>query len=131
MVCEHARAFWVAAPGRGEIRPERVGDPSPAEVAVRALFSGISRGTESLVFQGRVPASERERMAAPFQAGTFPAPVKYGYASVGTVEQGPAALNGRQAFVLYPHQTCYVVPATAVHPLPDDVPPGRAVLAAT
>jgi threonine dehydrogenase-like Zn-dependent dehydrogenase len=130
MVCEQARAFWIAAPGRGEIRDEPLRQPSPDEVAVRALFSGISRGTESLVFEGRVPASERQRMAAPFQAGTFPGPVKYGYASVGTVEQGPAALEGRHAFVLYPHQTCYVVPVTAVHPLPDDVPPERAVLAA-
>jgi hypothetical protein len=130
MICEQARAFWVAAPGRGEIRDEPLREPSADEVAVRALFSGISRGTESLVFQGRVPVSERERMAAPFQAGTFPAPVKYGYASVGTVERGPAALAGRQAFVLFPHQTCYVVPAAAVYPLPDRVPPARAVLAA-
>jgi len=120
----------VAAPGRGEIRAEPVRDPSADEVAVRTLFSGISRGTESLVFQGRVPASEQQRMAAPFQAGTFPAPVKYGYASVGTIERGPAALAGRAAFVLYPHQTCYVVPAAAVHVLPDGVPPARAVLAA-
>ena len=130
MVCDEARAFWVAEPGRGEIRAERVADPLPDEVAVRALFSGISRGTESLVFQGRVPASERERMAAPFQAGMFPAPVKYGYANVGTIEHGPAALAGRHAFVLYPHQTCYVVPAAAVHLLPDGVPAARAVLAA-
>jgi threonine dehydrogenase-like Zn-dependent dehydrogenase len=130
MVCEQARAFWVAAPGRGEIRAEHVREPSPDEVAIRALFSGISRGTESLVFQGRVPASERDRMAAPFQAGAFPAPVKYGYASVGTIERGPANLAGRRAFVLYPHQTCYVVPAAAVHLLPDSVPAARAVLAA-
>jgi threonine dehydrogenase-like Zn-dependent dehydrogenase len=130
MVCEQARAFWVAAPGRGEIRVEPLRDPGVDEVAVRALFSGISRGTESLVFQGRVPASERDRMAAPFQSGTFPAPVKYGYASVGTIERGPEALAGRRAFVLYPHQTCYVVPAAAVHVLPDGVPSARAVLAA-
>jgi hypothetical protein len=130
MVCQQARAFWVTAPGRGEIRAEPLPAPSPDEVEIRALFSGISRGTESLVFQGRVPASERERMAAPFQAGSFPAPVKYGYASVGTIERGPAALAGRPAFVLYPHQTCYVVPAAAVHVLPDGVPPARAVLAA-
>jgi hypothetical protein len=130
MGCEQARAFWVAAPGRGEIRDELLRDPSADEVAVRALFSGISRGTESLVFQGRVPASERERMAAPFQAGTFPAPVKYGYSSVGMIERGPAALAGRRAFVLYPHQTCYVVPAAAVHLLPEGVPAARAVLAA-
>src|SRR5262249_52138748 len=54
----------------------------------------------------------------------------YGYASVGRVERGPAALTGRDVFVLYPHQTCYVVPAAAVHLLPDGVPPARAVLAA-
>ena len=125
-----ARAFWVAAPGRGELRAEALPAPRPDQVVVRALFSGISRGTESLVFQGRVPPGERQRMAAPFQAGEFPAPVKYGYANVGTIEQGPNELRGRTAFALYPHQTRYVVPADAVHVVPDEVPPARAVLAA-
>ena len=97
---------------------------------MRALFSGVSRGTEALVFQGRVPASEHGRMRAPFQEGAFPAPVKYGYASVGTVERGPRALEGRRVFTLYPHQTRYVVPQGCVTVLPDDVPPQRAVLAA-
>jgi len=130
MPCDQARAFWIAAPGRGEIRTEPIAAPAAHEVAVRALFSGISRGTEALVFEGRVPPSERARMRAPFQAGAFPAPVKYGYASVGTIERGPAELEGRRVFVLYPHQTCYVVPAAAVHVVPDGVPPARAVLAA-
>jgi len=125
-----ARAFWVAAPGRGELRAEALPAPRPDQVVVRALFSGISRGTESLVFQGRVPPGERQRMAAPFQAGEFPAPVKYGYANVGTIEQGPNELRGRTAFALYPHQTHYVVPADAVYLVPDEVPPARAVLAA-
>ena len=97
---------------------------------MRALFSGVSRGTEALVFQGRVPASEHDRMRAPFQAGAFPAPVKYGYASVGTVERGPHDLEGRHVFTLYPHQTRYVVPARSVSVLPENVPPPRAVLAA-
>ena len=130
MPCDQARAFWIAAPGRGEIRTEPIAAPAAHEAAVRALFSGISRGTESLVFEGRVPSSERTRMAAPFQAGTFPAPVKYGYASVGIVDGGPAELEGRRVFVLYPHQTCYVVPASALHLVPDIVPSDRAVLAA-
>ena len=130
MPCDQARAFWIAAPGRGEIRTEPIAAPAAHEVAVRALFSGISRGSEALVFEGRVPPSERARMRAPFQAGAFPAPVKYGYASVGTIERGPAELEGRRVFVLYPHQTCYVVPAAAVHVVPDGVPPARAVLAA-
>jgi hypothetical protein len=127
---EHARAFWIAAPGRGEIRDESLPAAGAGEVVVRALFSGVSRGTEAIVFQGRVPASERERMRAPFQAGEFPAPVKYGYASVGTVERGPASLQGKRVFSLFPHQTRYVVPERAVTVLPDAVPSGRAVLAA-
>jgi hypothetical protein len=105
VTAEQARAFWVAAPGRGEIRDETVPAAAADEVVVRARFSGISRGTEALVFQGRVPASEYQRMRAPYQSGAFPAPVKYGYASVGIVEQGPNGLVGRHVFALYPHQT--------------------------
>jgi 2-desacetyl-2-hydroxyethyl bacteriochlorophyllide A dehydrogenase len=127
---QRARAFWVAAPGRGEIRDEALGAVGAADVLVRTAYSGISRGTEALVFHGRVPESERQRMAAPFQAGRFPAPVKYGYASVGIVEEGPADLRGKSVFTLFPHQTAYVVPAAAVHLLPRDVPAARAVLAA-
>src|SRR5260221_4651790 len=127
---DDARAFWIAAPGRGEIRAEGLRSPSAEEVEVRALFSGISRGTEALVFRGGVPVSEHQRMRAPFQVGDFPGPLKYGYASVGRVERGPRELLDRQVFALYPHQTRYVVPAAAVHVLPPDVPPRRAVLAA-
>lgn len=132
MTSDSTRAFWVVAPGRGDILEEA--QPLRADVddgvAVRALFSGISRGTEALVFNGRVPPSEYERMRAPFQQGAFPAPVKYGYSSVGTVEDGPDRLVGRRVFVLYPHQTRYAVSGEAVYLLPDDVPPERAVLAA-
>jgi threonine dehydrogenase-like Zn-dependent dehydrogenase len=127
---DQARAFWVAEPGRGEIRAEVLPPPAAGETVVRTLFSGISRGTEALVFTGKVPRSEHDRMRAPFQAGEFPAPVKYGYCNVGVVEQGPAELMGRHVFCLFPHQTRYVVPVGALHPLPDDVPPARAVLAA-
>jgi threonine dehydrogenase-like Zn-dependent dehydrogenase len=127
---DQARAFWVAEPGRGEIRAERLSTPKDGEALVRTLFSGVSRGTEALVFQGRVPSSEYLRMRAPFQAGDFPAPVKYGYCNVGVVEQGPSELRGRDVFCLYPHQTRYIVPATALRVLPDAVPPARAVLAA-
>src|SRR4051794_25450845 len=129
-VANKARAFWVTAPGHGDIRSETLPDADDGQVVVRALYSGISRGTESLVFRGQVPPTEWQRMRAPFQAGDFPAPVKYGYASVGVVEHGPSALTGQTVFVLYPHQTRYVVPADAVHTLPAAVPAARAVLAA-
>lgn len=127
---DEARAFWIVEPGRGEIRRETLPPPAADDVVVRTLFSGISRGTESLVFRGRVPQGEWERMRAPFQAGAFPGPLKYGYANVGSVERGPRDLQGKPVFVLYPHQTRYIVPASAVHVVPASVPPGRAVLAA-
>jgi hypothetical protein len=130
MAGHHSRSFWTVAPGRGEIRDEILALPAAGDVVVRALYSGISRGTETLVFQGRVPASEYQRMRAPFQSGTFPGPVKYGYASVGRIEEGPGEVRDRDVFVLYPHQTCYVAPADAIHVLPDAVPTARAVLAA-
>ncbi|MDR6538068.1 zinc-binding alcohol dehydrogenase [Variovorax soli] len=125
-----SRACWVEAPGRAGLRQAVLPVPGNGEVRVRALHSGISRGTELLVFRGEVPESEHERMRAPFQEGDFPAPLKYGYANVGVVEEGPRALLGRTVFCLYPHQTHYVVPAGAVHPLPEGLPPARAVLAA-
>jgi threonine dehydrogenase-like Zn-dependent dehydrogenase len=95
------------------------------------MRSGVSRGTETLVFRGGVPLDQRERMRAPFQEGDFPGPVKYGYLNVGAVEVGPAELRGRTVFCLYPHQTAYVVPAGAVSVVPEGVPSSRAVLAGT
>ncbi|WP_086846424.1 zinc-dependent alcohol dehydrogenase [Amycolatopsis kentuckyensis] len=125
------QAFWVQSPGSGQLREERLPEPGPDDVLVRTLCSGVSRGTETLVFRGGVPASQHDVMRAPFQEGAFPGPVKYGYLNVGVVEQGPAHLTGKTVFCLYPHQTAYVVPATAVTPVPDSVPPGRAILAGT
>jgi NADPH:quinone reductase-like Zn-dependent oxidoreductase len=126
-----ALAFWLRAPGVGEIRPVRLPEPGREEVMVRTLRSAVSRGTETLVFRGGVPPSQYAAMRAPFQEGEFPGPVKYGYLNVGAVQRGPARLRGRTVFCLYPHQTAYVVPAGAVTVVPEDVPPARAVLAGT
>lgn len=127
---EDARAFWVTVPGRGEIRTETLRAAAAGDVVVRALYSGISRGTEALVFEGRVPSSEHARMRAPFQQGEFPAPVKYGYSMVGRIECGPDGLTGRTVIALHPHQTRFVIPAESVHMVPDAVPASRAILAA-
>ncbi len=127
---DFARALWLVEPLRGELREQSLVPPAPGEVLVRALYSGISRGTESLVWRAAVPESERERMRCPFQEGSFPYPVKYGYSSVGRVEAGPSELCGRLVHCLYPHQTSYVVPASAVVVVPPSIPPRRAVLTA-
>ncbi|SOB75121.1 hypothetical protein SAMN04488490_0680 [Marinobacter sp. LV10R510-11A] len=129
-----SRAFWITGPGEGRILAAPVASGQPENnqpwVVVQTLWSGVSRGTESLVFNGRVPQSEYDRMRAPFQEGAFPWPVKYGYANVGRVLEGPAELIGKTVFCLFPHQGCYSVPASAVTPIPAGVPPERAILAA-
>ncbi len=125
-----ARAFWVTGPRRGELRNETLPALPDGWVRVQARQSGISRGSEALVFRGEVPPSEYRRMRAPFQAGDFPAPVKYGYSNVGLVVAGPAELAGCRVYCLFPHQDLYQVPASAVMPLPDGLPAGRALLAA-
>ena len=126
-----AQAFWITAPGHGELRTEQLSPPQEGEVQVESLYSGISRGTESLVFRGLVPDSEFDRMRAPFQRGNFPGPLTYGYATVGRVARGPAPLEDRDVFVLHPHQSHFNVPVDMVHPLPPGVPAKRAVLAAS
>jgi hypothetical protein len=140
-----ANAFWVTGPGQGKIGPAELNvalttepggsdsgasDSSDNRVVIRTLYSGISRGTESLVFANQVPESEFQSMRAPFQEGEFPYPVKYGYANVGRVVEGPQGLQGRSVFSLFPHQDQFEVPASAVNLLPDGLPEERAVLAA-
>ena len=130
-MASEAGAFWLREPGMGEIRTVPMPRPGAGEVLVRTRFSGVSRGTETLIFRGEVPPDQYAPMRAPFQEGEFPAPVKYGYLNVGEVAEGPADLVGRTVFCLYPHQTAYVVPVEAVLPVPDGVPAERAVLAGT
>ena len=123
------RALWLTGAGRAEFRDETLGEAAGA-VTVANRFGAISRGTEALVAAGRVPEDEADRMRAPFQEGEFPFPVKYGYAAVGEVLDGPADLAGRTVFCLHPHQDRFCVPAEAAIPLPADVPAERAVLGA-
>jgi hypothetical protein len=125
-----AKALWYIGRGQAELRAEAVPPPSIGEVRITATFGAISRGTERLVHAGRVPPGEFERMRAPFMGGAFPFPVKYGYATVGRVDAGPADLDGRNVFTLHPHQTHFNLAAEAAMVIPANVPPPRAVLAA-
>ncbi|MPZ36610.1 MAG: dehydrogenase [Rhizobiales bacterium] len=124
-----SKALWYVAKKRAELREEPpLAAPAAGELRVRARFGGVSRGTERLVFEGRVPESEYKRMRAPFMDGAFPHPVKYGYSVVGTVQDGPRV--GQTVFVLHPHQSEFVVPDAVAAIVPDTVPAQRAVLAA-
>ena len=124
-----SRALWYVGPRECALNDAEVAF-KPGDALVRTLYSGISRGTERLVCEGRVPASEHARMRGPNMTGTFPFPVKYGYCAVGIVERGPVAMVGRHVFALHPHQERFALPATELTLLPAQLPPRRAVLAA-
>lgn len=125
-----ARALWTVAPRVAELREHELRAPGAEEALVLTRASAISRGTERLVFEGRVPESQWPVMRAPLQYGGFPFPVSYGYAAVGTVQAGPEALRGRRVFCLHPHHDAFLAPAGMCVPVPDAVPDHRAVLAA-
>ena len=124
-----SKALWVVAPATCRLEATEYEVPA-GYVEIETVGAGISRGTEGLVFRGDVPASEWQTMRCPLQEGTFPFPVKYGYAAVGVVTEGPAHLAGRDVFVLHPHQARFSAPASMAIPLPENVPPRRVVLAA-
>jgi threonine dehydrogenase-like Zn-dependent dehydrogenase len=125
-----ARALWYTAPGKAELRSEPLKAPLAGEITVRALYSGVSRGTERLISSGAAGVSEYQRMRCPLQAGEFPFPVKYGYCAVGQAENGDESLAGRTVFVMHPHQDIFTAPAAMAFPIPEGVPPRRATLAA-
>jgi threonine dehydrogenase-like Zn-dependent dehydrogenase len=125
-----ARGLWYVRPGIVEMRQAPLPALEPGKVQVRALYSGVSRGTERLILNGLVPANEHARMRAPMQEGEFPFPVKYGYCAVGIVEAGPKEMVGREVFCLHPHQDVFQVPLPMAVPLPAGLPARRATLAA-
>lgn len=127
----HATAYWTTGCEQGELRPEELRSPGPGEALVRALYSGISKGTEMVVHRAAVPPRVAEEMRAPHQEGDFPGPVKFGYLSVGVVEEGPDDWKGQRVFCLNPHQDRYVVPVKELTRIPDNVPSQRAVLTGT
>ena len=127
-----ARAVWFAGPGVAEIRTEPLPTLGPNDLLVQAERSAISHGTEMLVYRGQVPPETA--LDLPTLAGSFAFPIKYGYASAGSVLDRGASVTGIQdgdrVFCLHPHQTRYVVPADLAWRLPPDLDPERAAFAA-
>lgn len=123
-----ARAIWYTGDGSGvALRDANMGT---GELLLKTVASGLSRGTERTVAQGMVPRSEWDRMALPTQEGSFALPIKYGYACVARIVQGPPDILNRLVFTMHPHQNLFRAHRDAVHVLPVDLPIRRATLAA-
>jgi 2-desacetyl-2-hydroxyethyl bacteriochlorophyllide A dehydrogenase len=129
---KQAHALWMTGPRSLELRSERVPPPGPDDVLVRALASGISQGTELLVYRGDVPRDLP--LDLPTLAGSFGFPIKYGYALVGCIEAvGSRVTNlarGDHVFVHHPHQDLFTVEATMPIRLPKDLDPEVGVFVA-
>ncbi|WP_208009719.1 zinc-dependent alcohol dehydrogenase [Nesterenkonia sphaerica] len=124
-----ARELWIEAPGCARVREVPAPEPGPSEVLIETLRSGISPGTETLIYRGEVPAAVTALMAAPHQLGQLPYPVSHGYLNVGVVRQGPEELLDKRVFSLTGHRSHAVVPAEACHVVPESMPSERALLA--
>jgi 2-desacetyl-2-hydroxyethyl bacteriochlorophyllide A dehydrogenase len=124
--------LWWTALRTGELRAEPLPPPGPEDVVVQAIASGISAGTELLVYRGQVPPELP--LDLPTLAGSFRYPIKYGYASVGRVAAAGAAVRDRApgdlVFALHPHQSTYVLPAARTVLLPPNLPPEHGVFLA-
>lgn len=118
------QALWVVEKQRAEISRAALG----TGVLIKSLYGGISRGTERVVFNAAVPETEFQRMRCFGQEGEFSFPVKYGYCAVGEVLEGE--LSGKLVFALHPHQDYFRIAEDRIHPLPEDLPANRAILAA-
>ena len=107
------------------LREETVPSPGPGEVRVETIASAVSAGTEMLVYRGEVP--QDLPLDLPTLRGSYAFPIKYGYAVAGRVlDTGSNAGHlypGDPVFVHHPHQEAFVVPATMLVRLPDDLDP--------
>jgi len=129
-----AVSIWFASPRTIELRASNVLPPGQGEVRIEAVFSGISHGSEMMVYRGEVPAGLALDSSLPTLRGSFGFPVKYGYANVGRVVDVGSGINelaeGDLVFSFNPHETCYTVPATVVIKLPQELDPRIGVFAA-
>jgi 2-desacetyl-2-hydroxyethyl bacteriochlorophyllide A dehydrogenase len=127
-------AIWFTAPRTIEIRETPLRRPGQSEVRIRALYSGISHGTERLVYRGEVTADMPPDLTIPTIEGSFAFPIKYGYSSVGRVMETGRDVEGLRegdlVFAFNPHESEYVIPAQFVVKLPEGTEPRRGVFLA-
>jgi NADPH:quinone reductase-like Zn-dependent oxidoreductase len=129
-ISNNVRALWFTGPDTAALRSETICSPVAGEICtVRSLYSAVSEGTERLVFAGKVPPELHQVMRVPYMGGDFSFPVKYGYSLVGVVDKGVSHLSGAVVHLLHPHQDVCCVNSADVFPIPEGIPPRRAVLA--
>tara|TARA_Y100000768_G_scaffold376426_1_gene348469 strand:+ start:5541 stop:6509 length:969 start_codon:yes stop_codon:yes gene_type:complete len=125
-----AQSYWVSKK-KGIIKEESINKPlEKDELLVKTYYSGISYGTEKIVFDSQVPVNQYKFMRAPHQVGEFNKEVKYGYLSVGEVIEGPKAMLNKMVYTMFPHQSMYTLKSSQATLIPSNIPYKRALLTA-
>ncbi|WP_435157661.1 zinc-dependent alcohol dehydrogenase [Haladaptatus sp. DFWS20] len=118
-----------------DVRAEAVSEPEPNEVLVRAEVSAISPGTELLVYRGEAPKELAADATIDALSGTLDFPLKYGYATAGTVtaigENVSDDWMGESVFAFYPHASHFLASTTDLIRIPDGVASADAVFLPT
>ena len=125
-----AQSFWVCKK-KGSIKEESINNSLEVDdLLIKTYYSGISYGTEKIVFDSQVPANQYNFMRAPHQVGEFNEEVKYGYLSVGKVIEGPKTMLNKMVYTMFPHQSIYVLKSSLATLIPRHIPHKRALLTA-
>ena len=122
------KSYWIDKKNKGYFKFGEISSINSNEIVVKTLFSGISYGTEKLVYSGKVPKSQRNLMKCPYQEGDFGNDIKYGYINVGKVVDGDKSYLGNNIFSLYPHQDFYKIPSNEALIIPNKIPLSRCLL---
>lgn len=127
-----ARALYFQQPGEVTTEPTQTPEPAPDEVLVETGYSGVSPGTEMLVYDGKVPAEMAVDETIDTLDGTFDYPVQYGYAAVGQVvetgQQVEDHWQGERVFAFNPHESHFCTDPSQLYRVPDGVDSETATL---
>ena len=105
-----SQSFWLIKKNKPKIISSDIFyKKNSKSVLVKTLYSGISKGTEKLVANGKVNFTQFDIMRCPLQEGSFDFPIKYGYINIGEIINGPKFLIGKNIFTLSPHQSIFKI----------------------
>ena len=126
------KSLFFTAPHTVEIIESAVPYPTPNQLLIKTICSGISAGTEMLMYQGLFPPDLPADSAIESLAKPLAYPFQYGYAAVGRVIECGKAVDpfwlGQRVFAFHPHESHFVATPQQLVLLPDRIPSETAVL---
>lgn len=125
------RSLYFTEPRRVEVMEEDTPSPSPGEVLVETLVSGVSAGTEMLFYRHHLDEGTRLDTAIGSLDAPLRYPFKYGYSAVGRVvgagEDTPHGLIGRTVFAFHPHESHFTARPEELVPVAEGIGPEDAI----